>query len=415
MEKIVIRGRRPLFGTVAASGSKNAALPILAASLLAEGTVTLCNVPQLTDITLMCEILAELGCHVTQHEHTVTVCADTLRRYEISYNLTGQMRGSFLVMGPLLARFGRVRIAMPGGCAIGARPIDLHIKGLAALGAQIKNRQGFIDATASKLTGTKIYLDFPSVGATENILCAATLAEGLTVIENAATEPEIIDLANFLCRLGAKISGAGSDTIKIYGVTALRGAQHAIISDRIEAGTLLVAAAATGGQVTVTDIVPDYIKPLTAKLSEMQVPVSVDERSVTVSGGSLLRATDIKTLPFPGFPTDMQAQMTSLLALSSGTGIITETVFENRFMHTGELNRMGANIKVAGRSAVIEGKKSLTGTRVKATDLRAGAALVIAGLAARGDTEISDIHHIERGYDHLDEKLRNLGADICRI
>ncbi len=415
MEKIVIRGHRPLFGTVAASGSKNAALPILAASLLAEGTTTLCNVPHLTDITLMCEILAELGCHVTQHEHTVTVCADALRRYEISYNLTGQMRGSFLVMGPLLARFGRVRIAMPGGCAIGARPIDLHIKGLVALGAQIRNRQGFIDATASKLTGTKIYLDFPSVGATENILCAATLAEGLTVIENPATEPEIVDLANFLCRLGAKISGAGTDTIKIYGVTALRGAQHAIISDRIEAGTLLVAAAATGGQVTVTDIVPDYMKPLTAKLSEMQVPVSVADKAVTVSGVGLLRATDIKTLPFPGFPTDMQAQMTSLLALSSGTGIITETVFENRFMHTGELNRMGASIKVAGRSAVIEGKKSLTGTRVKATDLRAGAALVIAGLAARGDTEISDIHHIERGYDHLDEKLRSLGADICRI
>jgi len=412
MEKFVIHGCKPLEGSVSVSGSKNAALPILAACLLTEKTVVLNNVPHLSDVFTMCEILADLGCNVEIKENTVFVTAANLRRHTVPHKLAGQLRGSFLVMGPLLARLSCVRISMPGGCAIGARPVDLHIKGLCALGAQIKNNHGFVEATAKKLSGAKIYLDFPSVGATENILCAAVLASGTTVIENAATEPEIVDLASFLCRMGARISGAGTDTITITGVSSLSGATHNIIPDRIEAGTLLIAAAVTGGSVTVTDITPDHVKPLTAKLSEMNLPVAIKDNAITVSGAHKTQSVDIKTLPFPGFPTDMQAQMTSLLALSEGTGIITETVFENRFMHTGELNRMGAAIKVTGRSAVIEGKKKLTGTKVKATDLRAGAALVLAGLAAKGDTEISDIYHIERGYDHLDEKLRQLGAEI---
>ncbi len=412
MEKFVIRGCKPLKGSVSVSGSKNAALPILAACLLTEQTVVLNNVPHLSDVFTMCEILEELGCHVMIEKSTVTITAANLRRHTVPHKLAGQLRGSFLVMGPLLARLSHVRISLPGGCAIGARPVDLHIKGLCALGAQIKNNHGFVEATAKKLSGTKIYLDFPSVGATENILCAAVLASGTTVIENAATEPEIVDLATFLCRMGARISGAGTDTITITGVPALSGTTHSIIPDRIEAGTLLIAAAVTGGSVTVTDITPDHVKPLTAKLSEMNLPVQIKDDAITVSGSLKTQAVDVKTLPFPGFPTGMQAQMTSLLALSEGTGIITETVFENRFMHTGELNRMGAAIKVTGRSAVIGGKKRLTGTKVKATDLRAGAALVLAGLAAKGDTEISDIYHIERGYDHLDEKLRQLGAEI---
>lgn len=412
MEKFVIHGCKPLNGSIAVSGSKNAALPILAACLLTDKPVILHNVPHLSDVFMMCEILSELGCEISIQNNTFTILAASLRHHTVPHNLAGQLRGSFLVMGPLLARLSHVRISMPGGCAIGARPVDLHIKGLSALGAQIKNNHGFVEATAKNLSGAKIYLDFPSVGATENILCAAVLANGTTIIENAATEPEIVDLATFLCRMGARISGAGTDTITITGVDSLSGTTHSIIPDRIEAGTLLLAPAVTGGSVTVTNITPDHIKPLTAKLTEMNLPVQITDNAISIASVAKTQAVDIKTLPFPGFPTDMQAQMTSLLAVSEGTGIITETVFENRFMHTGELNRMGAAIKVTGRSAVVEGKKRLNGTKVKATDLRAGAALVLAGLAAKGDTEISDIFHIERGYDRLDEKLRQLGADI---
>ncbi|MBE7021714.1 MAG: UDP-N-acetylglucosamine 1-carboxyvinyltransferase [Ruminococcaceae bacterium] len=416
MKKFVIRGQKPLEGTVTISGSKNAALPILAATLLADGCCTLRNIPQLTDIMVMCEILSELGCSVTKPDgSSVMVDPTHLSRNAVPYQLAGRLRGSFLVMGPLLAKTGNASIALPGGCPIGTRPIDLHVKGLAALGADIRNTQGSVIARADRLYGAKIYLDFPSVGATENIMCAAVLAEGESFIENAAVEPEIVDLANFLCSMGAKITGAGTDTIKIKGVNCLVPTQYTIISDRIEAGTFLAAAAATGGCVTVKNILPDYLKPLTAKLTEMDLSLTVDEEAITIKGNGDPRSVDIKTLPFPGFPTDMQAQMTALLTISQGTGIVTETIFENRFMHAPELNRMGASIKVAGRSAVIEGKSSLSGAKVKATDLRAGAALVIAGLAARGDTEISDIYHIERGYDRLDEKLRTLGAQIIRI
>lgn len=415
METFRIKGQKPLYGTVAVSGSKNAALPILAASIMTDKPVILERVPALSDVTVMCDILSALGCSITTTtENSMTLESNHLSRYKLPYDLTGRLRGSFLVMGPLLARFGRASIAMPGGCAIGARPIDLHLKGLSALGATFKNTKGTIEGTAKKLIGTKIYLDFPSVGATENIMSAAVLAEGTTIIENAAIEPEIADLANFLCSMGGKILGAGSDTIKIIGVNSLTGTRYTIMPDRIEAGTLLTAAAITGGQVTVTGIHPDCLKPLTAKFLEMNIPVTIQNNTVTIEPRKSMRAVDIKTLPFPGFPTDMQAPMTALLSLAEGTGIITETVFENRFMHIGELCRMGASIKVSGRNAVIEGKKNLSSAKVKATDLRAGAALVLAGLAARGDTEISDIYHIDRGYDALEKKLQSLGAEIER-
>ena len=415
MEKFVIHGRNYLEGTVSVSGSKNAALPIMAASLLSEGNVFLENIPPLSDVFAMGEILTDLGCNVVfSGKEEMLIQAKGLKSHTVPYHLAGKLRGSFLVMGPLLARLGKVSIAMPGGCCIGARPIDLHLKGFAALGASIQNTKGSIVARTEKLRGAKIYLDFPSVGATENIMSAATLAEGDTVIENAAVEPEIVDLANFLIAMGAKVSGAGTDTVRITGVSALKPAHYTIMPDRIEAGTFLAAVAAVGGKLTVKNILPEYIKPLTAKLSEMQIPVTVFEDSVQVVSDGSFRAVDIKTLPFPGFPTDMQAQMTALLSLSKGTGIITETIFENRFMHVSELARMGASIKVTGRSAVVEGKKHLTGAKVRATDLRAGAALLIAGLAAKGDTEISDIFHIERGYAGIDEKLRALGAEIER-
>ncbi len=415
MEKFVICGGKPLCGTVSASGAKNAALPILAASILADGIVTLYNIPRLSDVFSMCDILISLGCDLTFADgESMTVNTKALKNSEVSYQLAGRLRGSFLIMGPLLAKTGYVSISMPGGCPIGARPIDLHLKGLSALGAVIENRRGSVVAKAKKLSGAKTYLDFPSVGATENIMSAAVLAEGTTVIENAAVEPEIVDLANFLCAMGAKISGAGTDAVKIEGVSALSPVQYSVISDRIEAGTYLVAAAATGGDVTVKNILPDYVKPLTAKMTEMGISVEIGEGSIRVNHRKPYQSVDVKTLPFPGFPTDMQAQMTTLLSLSEGTGIITETIFENRFMHASELARMGANIKVTGRSAVVEGKKALTGAKVKATDLRAGAALVIAGLAARGDTEISDIYHIDRGYMDMADKLRQLGAEIYR-
>lgn len=415
MEKFIIHGQRKLSGTVSISGSKNAALPILAASVMAKGAVTLSRIPHLSDICVMCEILSALGCRVTQTgPEALTVHTEQLTHPHIPYELTGRLRGSFLFLGPLLARTGHATIAMPGGCPIGSRPVDLHIKGLTALGAACKNIGGCIKISARHLKGANIYLDFPSVGATENILCAATLAEGTTIIENAAVEPEIVDLADFLCSMGANIVGAGTDTIKIVGVSRLQPGQYTVMADRIEAGTLLMAAAATGGHITVTHMNPEDLSPVTAKLSEMHIPITIGKNSITLGPCDRLRAVDIKTLPFPGFPTDMQAQMTVLLSLSKGTGMITETIFENRFMHTGELCRMGASIKVTGRSAVIEGRPSLNGAKVKATDLRAGAALVIAGLAAKGDTEISDIYHVDRGYAALDEKLRLLGADISR-
>ncbi len=415
-DKFIVRKSNPLTGSITVSGSKNAALPLLASTLLAEGKTVLHNIPNLADITVMCEILTCLGTVVSREDaHTVSVDASHIHHTVAPYDLTSRMRGSFLVMGPLLARTKQVRLSLPGGCPIGSRPVDLHLKGFQSLGAEITKGYGFAEVSAKYLKGNKIYLDFPSVGATENIIMAAVLAEGTTTIENAAAEPEIADLAACLNAMGARVSGAGSDTVRIRGVSELHPTEYTVMPDRIEAGSFMVAAAMTGGDIRLEGIVPTHLKPLTAKMCEMGADIK--------SSGSVLRlkhtkpycSTNVKTLPFPGFPTDMQAQMMALLSLSEGTGIVTETIFENRFMHAQELCRMGANIKVEGHCAVVEGVDHLTGTTVAATDLRAGAALVLAGLTAEGKTEVTDIYHIDRGYENLDGKLRTLGADIERI
>ncbi len=405
-----------LRGEVSVSGCKNAALPIMAACLLSEGKTTLKNVPDLTDVRNMAEILTCFGAKITsKNKNEITIDTENILHTIAPYDLTCKLRGSFLVMGPMLARMKKVRLSLPGGCPIGSRPVDLHLKGFAALGAAITKGAGFVEVKCDELLGTKIYLDFPSVGATENILMAASLAKGKTTIENAAAEPEIADLASFLNKMGARISGAGTDTICVQGVEKLKPVRYSIMPDRIEAGTFMVASAMTNGDVLIKDIVPEHIKPLTAKLLEMGADIEIGSDTIRVRAEKICTAKDVKTLPFPGFPTDMQAQMTALLALSKGTGIVTETIFENRFMHVGELCRMGAQIKVEGHCAVVEGKRSLSGAKVSASDLRAGAALVLAGLAAKGQTQVFDIRHIDRGYENLDIKLRNLGADIERI
>ncbi|MFM1651222.1 UDP-N-acetylglucosamine 1-carboxyvinyltransferase [Brevibacillus sp. B_LB10_24] len=417
MEKIVVRGGKVLTGTVKVSGAKNAVLPIIAASILAEeGVCVIHDVPGLDDVHTICELLRTLQIDITYDSETLTIDATKLEGIEASYELVRKMRASFLVMGPLLARSGKARIALPGGCAIGTRPIDQHLKGFEAMGAKIDIGQGFIEASvAGRLKGAKIYLDIASVGATENIMMAAALAEGTTVIENAAEEPEIVDLANFLNGMGAKIRGAGTGSIRIEGVEKLRGCTHAVIPDRIEAGTFMVAAAITGGDVFVENAICDHLKSITAKLREMGVEVDEMENGVRVRRKGPLKAVDVKTLPYPGFPTDMQSQMMALLLASEGTSIVTETVFENRFMHVEEFRRMSANIKIEGRSAIVEGGVKLTGCRVCATDLRAGAALVLAGLIANGETEITGLHHLDRGYIDFTEKFQGLGAAIKRV
>ena len=417
MEKFVIEKSKPLKGTVKISGSKNAVLPVIAASLLTGEECVIHDVPALSDVFIMNRILESLGAKVSwdKNSGTIRTRAEKVSVCETDYELVSQMRASFLVMGPLLARTGKVKIPLPGGCAIGARPIDLHLKGFAAMGAEIVHDHGFVSATAKRLRAARIYLDFPSVGATENILMAACLAKGRTIIENCATEPEIVDLSNFLNSIGAKVRGAGTDTIRIDGVKSLSGGTHNIIPDRIEAGTFMVAAAITGGDVELVNVVTDHLKPVIAKLRESGVIIDESERGLRVRGlKTRPRAIDLKTLPYPGFPTDMQAPFVSLLALCEGTSVVTETVFENRFMHIGELKRMGADIKIEGRSAIVEGTETLQGTQVRATDLRAGAALVLSALVAAGTSEITDIHHLDRGYCSLDEKLRALGARITR-
>ncbi|MDR2751351.1 MAG: UDP-N-acetylglucosamine 1-carboxyvinyltransferase [Clostridiales bacterium] len=419
MSKFIIKKSPPLRGAVKTSGSKNAVLPILAASLLADGKCVIRDVPGLSDVMTMADLLESLGVKISwdKEEGVLESSATGNLLSEAAYELVSKMRASFLVMGPLLARLGEVKVPLPGGCAIGTRPVDLHLKGLGALGAQITQEHGYVYARAAKLKGARIYLDFPSVGATENIMMAAAMAEGQTVLENCAVEPEVVDLANFLSSAGAEVKGAGTDTIKIAGVKSLRSTDYTIIPDRIEAGTFMVAAAITGGDVTISNMLADHLKPVIAKLKETHVEVADTEKGLRVNASNLERpkAADIKTLPYPGFPTDMQAQFMSLLTLAEGTSIVTETVFENRFMHVGELKRMGADIKIESRSAVIEGVQNLTGAQVRATDLRAGAALLLAALIASGDTELSDIYHIDRGYCGLDEKLASLGAIINRV
>ena len=417
MDKILIRGGRRLHGRVKVSGAKNAVLPIIAASILAEeGECRIGDAPPLDDVITISQVLHALGANIQYKDETIYIDASELSNCEAPYDMVRKMRASFLVMGPLLARMGRARLALPGGCAIGTRPIDQHLKGFEAMGAQIDLGQGFIEARIEgRLQGAKIYLDVASVGATENIMMAATLAEGVTVIENAAKEPEIVDLANYLNAMGAKVRGAGTGIIRIEGVEKLSGVAHTVIPDRVEAGTYMIAAAITQSDVYIEGAIADHLAPIISKLQEMGVQIEEDENGVRVSSNGRLRAVDIKTLPHPGFPTDMQAQMMALLLVSDGTSIITETVFENRFMHVAELKLMNANIKVDGRTAVIKGNTKLKGAKVCATDLRAGAALILAALAAEGETEITGLHHLDRGYVDITGKLRRLGADIERV
>ena len=417
MGKFIIEESGRLFGKVRVSGSKNSVLPIIAATLLTGESCTIRDVPALTDVLVMQNLIEDLGgsTHWDEGTQSLTIEAKNINKTEAAYELCAKMRASFLVAGPILARMGEVKISLPGGCAIGSRPVDLHIKGLAALGASINQEHGYVYAKAKRLIGANIYLDFPSVGATENIMMAAVLAKGQTIIQNCAVEPEIVDLSNFLTALGAQIRGSGTDTIRINGVDSLKGADHSIIPDRIEAGTLMLAAAATNGDVELANIVIDHLKPTIAKLREAGMEIMETDEGIRVIGNPYRRAIDIKTMPYPGFPTDMQAQFISMLAITPGTNIVTETIFENRFMHVPELVRMGADIKIDSRSAIIEGVKKLAGTQVKATDLRAGAALIIAALGACGTTEINDIYHIDRGYYRFDDKLRSLGAKIIRV
>lgn len=418
MEKLIVKGGNRLVGAVKTSGAKNAVLPIIAASILGTTPSHLDEVPMLEDVHTISEVLKCLGLSVecSPEKNVLDIDSTEITSYEAPYELVRTMRASFLVMGPLLARIGKARISMPGGCAIGARPIDIHLKGFEALGVKIEQGHGYIEASAPEgLKGTSIYFDFPSVGATENIMMAASLAEGTTILENAAEEPEIVDLANYLNKMGAKIRGAGTDTIRIEGVEKLHGADYTIIPDRIEAGTYMIAAAMTGGDVVVENVLPEHQKPLIAKLREAGAVVEEDIDKVRVIGKNPLKAVSIKTLPYPGFPTDMQAQMMAMMVIAEGRSKVTETVFENRFMHVVELNRMGAQISTEGRSAVIDGPCKLTGCDVRATDLRAGAAMIMAGLVAEGTTRIGDLHHIDRGYENIVAKLKNLGADIERV
>lgn len=418
MAKYLVEKSSPLRGTVEVSGSKNAVLPIMASSILTDENCQIMEAPVLRDVDVMCKLLESIGSKVKANYEDCTIEIETsnIIASEAPYELVKKMRASILVMGPLLARTGKAKIALPGGCAIGARPINLHLKGFQALGAEITEGHGYVEAKADKLVGANVYLDFPSVGATENIMMAAVLADGITVIENVAEEPEIVDLANFLNKMGAKIKGAGTDTIKIEGVEALHGTKHAVIPDRIETGTFMVAAAITRGDILIKNVVPDHVKPIIAKLKECGVVIEDTDEGLRVRGDvNELISTDIKTLPYPGFPTDMQSQFMAFLTTVSGPSVVIETVFENRYMHIGELNRMGANIKIEGRSAIIQGDRKLQGAQVISTDLRAGAALVLAGLVAEGTTEISEIYHIERGYTDFVGKFRALGARIRRI
>lgn len=417
MQKFLIVGGNRLKGTIRASGSKNATLPVLAACILNSAKNTIHEVPRLKDVAVMKDVLTYLGAKVVCEGSTFIVDSTNIQSVEISEDLMRRMRASNLVLGSMLGRFGRVKISYPGGCQIGSRPMNLHFKGMQAMGAVIKERYGYISAQADKLTGADIHLDLPSVGATENLMMAAVLAHGPTTIRNAAKEPEMVDLQNFLNKMGAKVKGAGTDTIKIEGVrrSDLRPAEHTIIPDRIEAGTHLVAAAITGGEVTVTNVIPEHMEPLLAKMREAGVEVIAGDDYVTVQGAGRIRAVDIKTMPYPGFPTDMQPQMMALLCLAEGTSIITETVFENRFKHVGELRRMGADIKVEGQSAIVKGVKKLSGAYLEATDLRAGAALVLASLAAENGTILEDVAHIDRGYERLETKYNALGARIVRV
>ncbi|ASK62094.1 UDP-N-acetylglucosamine 1-carboxyvinyltransferase [Virgibacillus phasianinus] len=417
MDKIIVRGGNQLNGTVKVEGAKNAVLPVIAASILAsKGKSVITDVPTLADVYTINEVLRNMNADVQFDNNTVTVDASQQLKTEAPFEYVRKMRASVLVLGPLLARYGHAKVAMPGGCAIGSRPIDLHLKGFEAMGAEVHVGNGFVEATvAGRLKGAKIYLDVPSVGATENIMMAAALAEGKTVLENCAKEPEIVDLANYLNKMGARVVGAGTETIRIEGVEALYGTEHPIIPDRVEAGSFMVAAAVTGGNVLIENAVSEHLRSVISKLEEMNVVVEEEENGIRVIGPEVLKATDIKTLPHPGFPTDMQSQMMALMLCAEGTSVITETVFENRFMHVEEFRRMNAKMKIEGRSVIIEGLTDLQGAEVAATDLRAAAALIIAGLRAEGFTRVTELKHLDRGYVDFAGKLASLGADIERV
>lgn len=418
MEKLVINGGKPLNGRVRVSSAKNAVLPIIAATMLASTPSRLVEVPHLEDVHTICEVISALGVKVTKDEanQEIRFDASEITATEAPYELVRRMRASFLVMGPLLARRREARISLPGGCAIGSRPIDLHLKAFEALGATIEMGDGYVLASAPEgLKGNQIYLDFPSVGATENVIMAASMAEGKTIIENAAEEPEIVDLVTYLNSMGADIRGAGTNVIRIQGVKELKGATHTVIPDRIEAGTYLIAAAMAGGDVYVENALSEHLKPVVAKLKEAGVTVQEDVDGIRVISDGNVKAVDIKTLPYPGFPTDMQAQFMAFTTIAKGTSTVMETVFENRFMHVDELKKMGAQIRIEERRAIVDGVPKLKGTEVRATDLRAGAALVCAGLAAEGVTKVTPLSHIDRGYDNLVGKLKGLGADIVRV
>ncbi|APH18227.1 UDP-N-acetylglucosamine 1-carboxyvinyltransferase [Clostridium botulinum] len=417
MDKIVVNGGSQLKGDVNISTAKNSVLPIIAGSILSGNKCVIDNAPMLEDVFVIGEILKSISAKVNIDEvnNRVIIDSESVDNLEPDSDLVKKMRASFLLMGPMMSRFGRFKISLPGGCNIGTRPIDLHLKGFTALGAKVNIGHGYVEAVADKLIGNKIYLDFPSVGATENIMMASVMAEGETIIENAAEEPEIEDLGRFLNSIGANIIGAGTDTVRIIGVNELKGTTHRPIYDRIEAGTFMIAAAITKSRIKINGVIEEHLKPIIAKLTEMGVDIKIKGETAIVDGRKVLNPVDIKTMPYPGFPTDMQAQMMALLATIKGTSIITETIFENRFMHISEMKRMGADVKIDGRSAVIEGVSKLTGTEVKATDLRAGAALILCALAAEGQTEITDVYHIDRGYVKIEEKLNKLGANIRRV
>ncbi|HLR67731.1 UDP-N-acetylglucosamine 1-carboxyvinyltransferase [Virgibacillus alimentarius] len=417
MEKIIVRGGQQLKGTVRVEGAKNAVLPVIAASILAsEGKSVIKDVPVLADVYTINEVLRNINANVHFENNTVTVDASKDLKTEAPFEYVRKMRASVLVLGPLLARYGHANVAMPGGCAIGSRPIDLHLKGFEAMGAEVHVGNGFVEVkTQGRLQGAKIYLDMPSVGATENIMMAAALAEGKTILENCAKEPEIVDLANYLNKMGARIVGAGTETIRIEGVEKLTGVEHAIIPDRVEAGTFMVAAAITGGNVLIENAESEHLRSVISKLQEMDVNVQEENDGIRVIGPEKLASTDIKTLPHPGFPTDMQSQMMSLMLCAHGTSVITETVFENRFMHVEEFRRMNAKLKIEGRSVIIEGPCELQGAEVAATDLRAAAALILAGLRAEGTTRVTQLKHLDRGYVDFAGKLASLGADVERV
>jgi UDP-N-acetylglucosamine 1-carboxyvinyltransferase len=419
MDKLVIRGGNPLLGTIRVSGAKNAALPAMAAALLTEEPVVLENIPQVRDIETTRKLLAAMGAEVElgygRAQHRTTICCRNLASPEASYELVKTMRASTLVLGPLVARYGRARVSLPGGCAIGARPIDLHIKGLERLGAQITQEHGYVEASAKRLRGAEIVFDKITVTGTEDLLMAAALAEGESIMQNCAREPEVADLADLLNKMGARIEGAGTPTIRIQGVERLHGARHRIIPDRIEAGTFIVAGALTGGDLNIVGCDPNHLTAVLQKLQETGVKIAHNHDSIRVVGHGDLRGSDMVTEEHPGFPTDMQAQYMALATQAEGTSVITENIFENRFMHAQELVRMGANIKIEGRRAIVRGKTELSAAAVLASDLRASASLVIAALVADGETIIDRVYHIDRGYEHIEEKLRGVGAQIRRI